>query len=123
MKIKITLIALLFIAATAVQAQTSSETYNAKDEMSTQMRLIVNGLGLQKLQIVELGQLMEEKRNQQESLLEQMDQLKSQMNQVEMNTEKQIQGMLTPTEWKKYQTEIKPQIDKANTERMEKLNN
>ena len=123
MKIKITLIALIITAATAVQAQTSSEKYNAKDEMSTQMRLIVNGLGLQKEQIAELGHVMEAKRTQQESLLEEMDQLKTQMNQLELNTEKQIQGMLTPTEWKKYQEEIKPEIDKANTERMEKLNN
>ncbi len=121
MKLKMTLIALIIIAVTAVQAQTSSEKYSAKDEMSSQMRLIVNGLGLQPEQIVQLGQIMEEKRIQQESLLEQMDQLKKQMNQAEVNSEKQLQGMLTPTEWKKYREEIKPQIDKENAERMEKL--
>lgn len=122
MKIKITLIALVITAATAVQAQTSSEKYNTKDEMSSQMQLIVNGLGLQKVQAAQLGQIMEQKRQQQESLLEQIDQLKTQMNQLELNTEKQFHGMLTASEWKKYQEEIKPQIDKANTERMDKLN-
>lgn len=121
MKIRITLIALIITAATAVQAQTSSEKYNAKEEMSSQMQLIVRGLGLQPEQIVQLGKIMEEKRIQQESLLEQMEQLKTQMNQAELNSEKQLQGMLTPTEWKKYQEEIKPQIVKANEERMEKL--
>lgn len=123
MKIKITLIALLIAAATAVQAQTSSQQYNAQEEMSSQMRLIVKGLGLQPEQITQVGKIMEDKRKQQESLLQEMDQLKTQMSQTELNAEKQLQGILTPTEWKKYQEEIKPQIDKANTERMEKLDN
>lgn len=122
MKIKITLIALVITAATAVHAQTSSETYNAQGQMTDQMRLIVNGLGLEQLQIVELGRIMDDKRTQQENLLDEMDQLKKQMNQLEANTEKQLHGMLTSAQWKKYQEEIKPQIDKENAERMEKLN-
>lgn len=121
MKIKITLIALIISAATAVQAQTSSENYKAKQEMTSQMQLIVNGLGLQPEQIQQLGQIMEKKRRQQESLLDQMDQLKKQMKQLELNSEKELQGMLTPTEWKKYQEEIKPQIDNLNKKQMEKL--
>lgn len=76
MKIKITLIALLIAAATAVQAQTSSQQYNAQEEMSSQMRLIVKGLGLQPEQITQVGKIMEDKRKQQESLLQEMDRSK-----------------------------------------------
>lgn len=114
------MVALLATAGIAT-AQTSSEKFDAKAEMQEQMSLIVNGLGLQPAQIQELGQMMEGNRKQKEVLLDQLDQIKSNLNTLELNEEKMMEGMLSAEDWAKYQTEIKPQLDATRKERMEKI--
>lgn len=121
MNVKITLIALLISASISAQAQTSSEKYQPRAEMSEQMQLIVNELGLESAEIQQLGQMMEKKRLQKESMLKQIDELKKDMHQLEVNSEKLLRGMLTDKEWQKYQAEIKPKLDKMEKERLEKL--
>lgn len=121
MNLKITLFAAMLATAGIVNAQETSEKYETKAEMQEQMSLIVNGLGLEPAQIQELGQLMEAKRQQKERLLLEIDEKKEQLKTLELNIQKQIQGMLTADEWAKYQKEIKPQIDENLEERMSKI--
>lgn len=121
MNLKITLMVAMLATAGIATAQTSSEKFDAKGEMQDQMSLIVNGLGLQPPQIQELGQMMESNRKQKENLLDQMDQIKERLNNLELTEEKQIQGILSAEEWAKYQKEIKPQLDAMREKQMKKL--
>lgn len=121
MTLKITLLAALLATAGISNAQESSEKYETKAEMQEQMSLIVNGLGLQPAQIQELGQYMEAKRLQKESLLLEIDEKKEQIKTLELNIQKQIQGMLTTEEWAKYQKEIKPLLDENLKARMKTI--
>lgn len=114
------MVAMLATAGIAT-AQSSSEKFNAGGEMRDQMSLIVNGLGLQPVKIQELGQMMERNRLRKESLLQQLDQIKEELVTLELNKEKEIQGMLTEDQWAKYQSEIKPQLDQNRAEQMRKL--
>ncbi len=121
MNLKITLFAAMLATAGISNAQETSEKYETKAEMQEQMSLIVNGLNLEPAQIQELGQMMEAKRQQKEKLMLEIDEKKAQLNTLELNIQKQIQGMLTADEWAKYQKEIKPQLDENLEERMERI--
>jgi len=121
MNLKITLFAAMLATAGISNAQETSEKYETKAEMQEQMSLIVNGLGLEPAQIQELGQMMEAKRQQKERLMLEIDEKKAQLNTLELNIQKQIQGMLTADEWAKYQKEIKPQLDENLEERMNRI--
>lgn len=123
MNLKITLMMAMLATAAFATAQTSSEKYKASTEMQEQMSLIVNSLGLEPLQIQQLGQLMEKNRIQKELFLNQIDEIKEDLNALELNEEKELQGMLSAEEWAKYQKEIKPQLDAARKERMDILEN
>lgn len=121
MKLKITIIALLISASTSLQAQTSSEKYQTKQGMTSEMQVIVRGLELEGVQIQQLGQMMESQRQHKEDLLKEIDRIKEQLKQVDAVTEKKLQGMLTPSEWKKYLSEIKPQLKKMQETRLKRL--
>lgn len=121
MNLKITLMVAMLATAGIATAQTSSEKFDAQGEMKDQMRLIVNDLGLESGQIQELGQMMERNRRQKEALLNQIDKIKEDLINLELNEEKEIQGILTAEEWAKYQKEIKPQLDEKRSKQMDKL--
>lgn len=121
MNLKITLIVAMLATAGIASAQTSSEKFDAKAEMQEQMSLIVNGLGLKTADIQELGLMMERNRKQKEVLLNQLDQIKQDLNTLELTEEKMIQSMLSAEDWAKYQKDIKPQLDVKRKERMNKL--
>src|SRR5690606_17952588 len=116
-----TLMVAMLATAGIATAQTSSEKFDAQGEMKDQMRLIVNDLGLESGQIQELGQMMERNRRQKEALLNQIDKIKEDLINLELNEEKEIQGILTAEEWAKYQKEIKPQLDEKRSKQMDKL--
>ena len=116
-----TLMVAMLATAGIATAQTSAEKFDPKGERQEQMSLIVNGLGLQPAQIQELGQMMERNRVQKETLLNQIDKIKGELKDLEVNEEKHIQGMLTEGEWAKYQKEIKPKLDEKRAKQMDKL--
>ncbi len=111
------------IALTAgVNAQDSAlGKYDTSKEMTEQMKVIVNELGLEKEKVYELGQIMIQKQDQQTEILEQIDALKKRLDNVELTSEKMIQGMLTPEQWEKYQTELKGKIKAIHEKHMNSL--
>lgn len=121
MNLKITLMVAMLATAGIATAQTSSEKYDAKAEAQEQLSIIVNGLGLQPAQIQEIGMMMERNRLHKEDLLKQLDQIKENLNSLELNEEKMMEGMLSAEDWAKYQKEIKPQLDVTRKERMDKI--
>ncbi|GEM_PF-6613621 len=116
----LSLLAILFATGMA-NAQTQKVDYDTEAEMQEQMRMIVNTLGLQTTEIVQLGGIMDKKRQEKNALIEQINALKAQMTAVEIQAETEIEGMLTQSEWERYIKEIKPGIDQALKEKMDKV--
>jgi hypothetical protein len=64
---------------------------------------------------------MEASRLEKEETLAEIDALKIELQNIEANKEKEIRGILTDTQWAKYQSEIKPKTDKVTENHMKTL--
>ncbi len=104
-----------------VNAQDTASKYNADEEMQEQMRLIANKLGLESQEIYQLGQIMTQKKEAKDKALAEIEAIKQEMIDIEASTEKQIQAMLTPAQWKQYQAEIAPEVKAVSEEHMKTI--
>lgn len=105
----------------SAQDQASEGGLNPYNEMQEQMRTIANTLKLDTQTIYELGQIMNEKRLAKEALLKEMEAIKVQLERTEAQASKQIQAILTPEQWQKYQAEIAPNLLQEAQDKIEKL--
>lgn len=121
MKIKFAILALMIGTSVTVMGQTDNLEATTKSQMRSEMQAIVNGLKLQPEQIQQIGELLEQVRAKKEQALIQISNAKKSLEQVDKISDEQIKALLTPSEWEKYQSEIKPQIEKIRKEELEKI--
>lgn len=102
-------------------AQNTATKYDANEEMQEQMRLIANTLGLDQNGIIQLGQIMDEKKQAKDKALAEIEALKQKMSGLEATAEKQLQGMLTKAQWEKYNAEVKPKVKAVSEAHMKTI--
>jgi hypothetical protein len=102
-------------------AQNTSQKYDTKEEMQTQMQIIVNTLGLDNMEVYQLGQIMEANRLLKEEKLAEIDAIKIELQNIEANKEKEIRGILTDDQWAKYQSMVKEKTEKVANDNLESI--
>ena len=112
MKNMITVFAILM--GTLAFGQTESNKIDAQQEMREEMRIIVNELGLEASEIVQVGKLMEARRDKKATIQNQIEALKDQMKTIDKQSEEQILSTLTPEQIVKYNEVVKPKLIERN---------
>jgi hypothetical protein len=100
----------MLLSIGVVYGQTNLNSYNAQKEMTQEMQVIVNDLKLEPVEIVEVGKIMEARRDRKAVIADQIKSLLEQLNAIDQATEEQIKATFTPEQLSKYEEIVRPKL-------------